>query len=326
MVSSGFFSVFASTRRLFVRVGLVVVMTILLKINWECSMYQSYQDLNLGGGLGVIAWTDAEGEGALKTTNIGGIYSYKFILIPRKSDVQVGLQANFVNKSIDWNRFVFSDQLDPAQGNILPTAAVPGSASKVFADFNAGIIWRVSEPPAGRHWASSVGLALQHLTQPNQSLTGNPSKLPMKLTVHGSLYIPVDLYKASPSMYFAPALIYEQQANFQTFNVGGYFMKKPIFFGLWYRNRSPVIDFKNSDAVIFHIGLRSRIKKIWAYQIGYSYDITISKLGLPSSAGSHEISIIFEYDYYKLTNVSGLGQDKSNSCPDFYGTGDMPKF
>ena len=49
--------------------------------------------------------------------------------------------------------------------------------------------------------------------------------------------------------------------------------------------------YSNNEAVILSIGY-----KVKDYlSVGYSYDITISELGIGSSLGAHEISIIYEY-------------------------------
>jgi len=46
----------------------------------------------------------------------------------------------------------------------------------------------------------------------------------------------------------------------------------------------------NNDAVAAIIGYYAG-----PYKIGYSYDITISSLGIGNSAGTHEISLVYEW-------------------------------
>ena len=80
-------------------------------------------------------------------------------------------------------------------------------------------------------------------------------------------------YKTSIAPYF----LYMQQGKFQQVNIGFKAKKGPLSGGLWYRN---------DDAFILQIGVETKQLKM-----GYSYDITISKLGLSNTTGAHEISL-----------------------------------
>ena len=54
---------------------------------------------------------------------------------------------------------------------------------------------------------------------------------------------------------------------------------------MWYRDTA-----NNGDAVIGSLGVRSGI-----YKISYSYDLTVSGLGV-NSGGSHELGLILNFD------------------------------
>ena len=71
-------------------------------------------------------------------------------------------------------------------------------------------------------------------------------------------------------------IIFTQQGTFQQLNMGLNIKKSSLTGGVWYRNK---------DAFIITLGLESEYIKV-----GYSYDITISRLSL-GSGGSHEVSM-----------------------------------
>ena len=71
--------------------------------------------------------------------------------------------------------------------------------------------------------------------------------------------------------------------------------------GVWYRN-----GLENSDAFIFMLGFQQE-----TYKIGYSYDITVSKLA-NNTAGSHEISLGF-----MLPVPEQRKKIKAIKCPSF---------
>ena len=64
--------------------------------------------------------------------------------------------------------------------------------------------------------------------------------------------------------------------------------------------------FNNSDAIIFLLGY-----ELEKYKIGYSYDLTVSKLGM-NSGGAHEISLQIQLGcFYKNPSKNNI------PCPNF---------
>lgn len=74
-----------------------------------------------------------------------------------------------------------------------------------------------------------------------------------------------------------PNVIYQYQNGFQELAIGTYIKYGAFSAGAWYRNR---------DAFILSIGVDTG-----KFRLGYSYDITVSKLNNGVSGGSHEISL-----------------------------------
>ena len=85
--------------------------------------------------------------------------------------------------------------------------------------------------------------------------------------------------------------------DFRQLNLGLYLNKGAFVAGLWYRGQ---------DAAIVLIGFQQN-----GFKIGYSYDVTVSKLS-NASCGSHEISFSRQFEC-KPTKK----KFRTNSCPSF---------
>jgi type IX secretion system PorP/SprF family membrane protein len=221
-------------------------------------------------GLGVLVTNDRAGQGTLNTTNISGIYSYQW-RPTRNVSVNVGFQATYGEKKLDWSKLSFGDQIDDKRGFVYNSNEITGRSKRSFADFSAGAVMFTK-----RYF---IGFAANHITQPDESLLQNgSSKLPIKYTAHAGAVIPVGGQGSETSI--SPNILYQKQQDFQQINLGVYITKGSLVGGLWYRN---------NDAFIVLLGFQHGI-----FKIGYSYDVTISKLS-NASAGSHELSLGFQF-------------------------------
>jgi len=80
-------------------------------------------------------------------------------------------------------------------------------------------------------------------------------------------------------------------------NLGMYLVKGNFVGGIWYRN---------FDAFILLLGFQTG-----NFKIGYSYDVTISRLAV-NTAGSHELSLQLQFECRKKKKKFRL-----TSCPSF---------
>jgi type IX secretion system PorP/SprF family membrane protein len=220
-------------------------------------------------GIGLLVTNDKAGKGTLNTTNISGIYSYQW-RPTRNLSVNIGFQATYAEKKLDWNKLTFGDQIDEGRGFVYNSNEIQGRSKKSYADFSAGAIMF-----SKRYF---IGFAANHLTQPDESLVSSPSKLPMKYTAHAGAIIPVGGKGSEATI--SPNILFQKQQDFQQINLGIYITKGSLVGGLWYRN---------NDAIILLLGFQQGI-----FKIGYSYDVTVSKL-TNASAGSHELSLGFQF-------------------------------
>jgi len=250
----------------------------------------SYVDY-LSGGLGLMVTHDQAGRGTINSTTASGIYAYK-AKVNRTFSIQVGLQGTYFQRTLNWSKLTFMDQIDSQRGFIYNTnqPRVDGDGNVKRFDLSAGIL--------GFGKKYYFGAAFHHLTEPDESLILGYSELPMKITGHFGAMIPLkSRSKNSKKLQISPNVLYQQQGKFQQLNLGMYIMSGPLVYGFWYRNK---------DSFIALIGIQTDIVKF-----GYSFDLTVSRL-TPATAGSHEISMAIQLDC-----VPKRRSYRAISCPSF---------
>ncbi|MFZ5553302.1 MAG: type IX secretion system membrane protein PorP/SprF [Bacteroidota bacterium] len=240
------------------------------------------------GGLGLLVTNDKAGEATLNTMNVSAIYAYQ-LKLGRTFSMRFGVQATYFQKSLDWNKLTFGDMIDPRRGFVYQTGDVPRGGTVSNVDFSAGVL--------GFSDNFYAGFSAHHLTEPNESLITGNSPMPIKFSGHAGAMIPLGNTKYSESTILSPNIMYRSQGTFQQLNMGLYVVTKSITFGAWYRNK---------DAFIATVGIKTD-----NVNIGYSYDVTVSKL-TNASGGSHEISfgLVFPCKPKKRTF-------RTISCPSF---------
>ncbi len=224
---------------------------------------------NISGGIGILATHDQQGQGTINTSMLGLIYSYH-VQLGRKWKLQFGARASWYQKYLDWDKLTFGDMIDPRRGFIYSTGDVPRGGSRGFFDASAGAVL------FNKYFFA--GAAVHHLNTPNESMIVGESKMPMRITGHMGAEIQLGRKsKYSNGTSIMPNVIYQYQNGFMELSVGTYVKYGPLNIGVWYRNR---------DAFILTAGINTG-----KFKLGYSYDVTVSKLNNGVSGGSHEISL-----------------------------------
>jgi type IX secretion system PorP/SprF family membrane protein len=234
----------------------------------------------LHGGVGVMLTADRTGKGNLNTTAFSLTYAYKMQLATHVF-ASAGVQGGYYQRTLDWANLRFEDMIDPQNGFVLPTMDTPPDNARVgVLDLSAGVMVWYDDLLYG-------GIAVSHLTQPKIGFySDNDSRLYMKYTIHAGSVI--DLKGGSSDegkeLSISPNILYQQQFKYHQLNLGLYLTVGYIVGGLWYR-----MNFENSDALITLVGVR-----YMNLQVGYSYDWTLSRLGL-GAGGAHEVSASWQF-------------------------------
>lgn len=257
-------------------------------VSYSASYDQYFK--NISGGFGVLAVHDQQGGNTINTSSLSLIYSYHQKL-GRKWRALYGAQATYSQKSLDWDKLTFGDMIDPRRGFIYQTGDVQRGGSRGFFDASAGF--------AVYNDVFTAGVSAKHLNRPNESVIIGESLLPIRYTAHLSAEIPLGQQsKYQNTTSIIPTMIYTYQQGFYQLNVGTYVKYGAFTAGAWLRSR---------DAFILVLGVNTG-----NFKIGYSYDVTVSKLNNGVSGGAHEVSIGINLNC--SPPVKGF---KTISCPSF---------
>lgn len=254
---------------------------------------------------GLLIMTDKAGSANLRNTSLGATYAAK-IRITEDWVVSPGLTFGYGSRSVDFDKLIFGDMIinngpssDDALGQL---------GNQSYFDFSSGVIIYNKV-----FWA---GFSAYHINEPNYSLLGENARLPMRMSLHGGLRIPIkhNILSSSKLSSIAPSFIYKSQGEFKQFDIGANVIFDPVMVGLWYRGMPTNKNFESKasqDAIIFMLGLNLNF-----FEVGYSYDFTISDIG-PQSGGSHEISITMLLPKININKVKR--KDKILPCPNYNG-------
>nr|WP_074226597.1 type IX secretion system membrane protein PorP/SprF [Algoriphagus halophilus] len=262
-------------------------------IDAQFTTFSAYYDTylpNYNSGIGVMVMQDTEGASKLRSTTISALYSYE-LKISDNAYFRPGFQASYIRREIGfYENLVFANQINPNDpfGPILPGTDLPGLGDPVsMLSLSLGGMFFTED-----FW---IGVSAHHVNQPNQSFLDGVSKLPAKISLHGGYRFNLgeggmrqDFTHMRRQRYLTPTINYKRQGPFEQLDVGAYFYVEPVVFGLWYRGLpyKPVENQSNRDAIVMMVGLNL----LSGLNIGYSFDYTVSQLGI-QSGGAHELSL-----------------------------------
>ncbi len=280
------------------------------------SVYGDYFFEDINSGIGMLISRDIEGLAGLRSLSLALQYSYE-LSITESIGFRPGFQVGIYNRDINFDKLTFGDQFDPITGDVINqnTAEQFNTGfNKTFVDLSVGGVFFTRNA-----W---LGIAAHHLNQPNQSLIGEVNKLPIKLSFHGGFkfymkpgVVGSGVYARNAERSIAPAFQYKHQGEFDQLDLGLYFTFEPIVLGTWYRGVpfKTLNGFVNNESIVLLIGF-TKLGNKDAINIGYSFDYTISQLGI-GSGGAHEFSLVYTWP---MRNPRKPPRDKMIiPCPDF---------
>jgi type IX secretion system PorP/SprF family membrane protein len=262
-----------------------------IQANFET--FSAYVDNNFdekNSSIGFIVTNDREGLAGLQSTEIGFQYAYQ-ALLNYKWAFRPAFQASYTFRNLDFTRLTFGDQFD-SNGLVNPTSLenIDPNLKATYFDLALG----------GLFYSSNIwfGVSVHHIREPNQSFLDGESPLPRKTSVHGGYRFPLKsgltkgktIYGAERSI--SPTFNFRSQGGFDQLDLGVYLTLDPIILGLWYRGipvKKTQAGGGNSESLITMFGIRKN-----NLTIGYSFDYTLSKLGI-GSGGAHEVSAVYTF-------------------------------
>jgi type IX secretion system PorP/SprF family membrane protein len=247
-----------------------------------------YNVPRFGGGVGLMFTRSSEGTAFLTNNSIAGTYAYSigsdgFVL-------SFGLQAGIVNRTIDYSKLVFDDQIDSRlgfiPGSISAASTIPFN-NKFYFDSGAGINLVVGD--------FNIGGALYHLNTPNESFTGDPSRLPMRGVGHVSYLWDLQAGQnldEQEKQYIIPSVVFNKQSTAQSISLGLEYKRRGISAGAWYHSGGQDGPSAIGISLIFDLFInRDGGEKM---RFGVSHDVPISGLNYSNTSGTSEGSLGYQ--------------------------------
>lgn len=257
------------------------------------SAYIDHYIFDYNSGIGLIFNGNQESMANLSTNEIGLSYSYR-LRLSEKFFFRVGGQVSYMQRDAFFSDLVFGSMIDIVNGSVGGITdelnGIPLDSRYSFMDYAVGGMFYND-----KFW---LGGSAHHLTEPNVSFVDDQtSVLPMKISLQGGYKI--DLAPGRRDYFthnyqersLAFAFNYKQQDPFSQLDVGAQLFLQPLVLGLWYRGLPMKNSLPNNEAFIALVGVALDT----GLDIGYSYDVTTSKLGQKNSGGAHEISIRYTF-------------------------------
>ena len=235
-------------------------------------------------GVGAYLIHNRNGAGGLNTINFMPSVAYKITdEVNGPHNLSVGAQVGILYRSFDPNHFTYNSQFSPDAPNgfdqNISSDETWGKTSLLKFDANMGVFYKYKKEEWKAHpWG---GLAVYHMTRPNQSLTGSTKdKMAMRWVYEAGAD-----YKVNEEISITPMVLYMQQAKAYELNIGAlafYHMtdtKYDILGGVSYRYK---------DALILQAGV-----KYDQHVFTFSYDINTCTLNdYTNNRGAFEFSIL----------------------------------
>jgi type IX secretion system PorP/SprF family membrane protein len=259
---------------------------------------------NINCGIGVYAFQDRAGSGGLVHTQAGLNYAYR-VEVSSSAEVRGGINASYNMKNLSFSRFTLSDQYVTGASTSLDES---NFSPKSYLDLGAGLLYS-----GEKGWA---GITAKHINQPNVSLVGNDERLPVFIGVNAGLKFDLGSTTQTQTVtvkatnenekdrderrtvknnrYITAGFNYRHQYIYDQLDIGLTWYRTPFYIGAWYRGipfKMYAPGFPNNESVAIIVGLDLPSKYL---RIGYSFDLTISKLKLNNTMGAHEVSLTYE--------------------------------
>ena len=236
-------------------------------------------------GFGFLLSNEQAGAGALSRMQLMAQAAHN-LRLNRRMNLRMGMQLGFGARSIDMGGLVFMDQI--LRDNAATSIEQGIGGGRQYIDMGAGFLLL-----SRRVW---FGASANHLTSPNISLNPDyPEQLAMLMSAHGGARIQL---VRGPRGRFRRDLIvswkYMHQGQRNQLDVGAYYDLSMFTLGVWYRGvpvQKAVDGSLDVDALSFVFGFGNR-----DFKMGYSYDITLNRLGALGTAGTHEFSVKYFWD------------------------------
>jgi type IX secretion system PorP/SprF family membrane protein len=248
------------------------------------------------GGVGIIISGNNCGGGAINEFRVGISISSRFEF-SKNFAAQIGIKGSLFQKKVDWDDYVFADQLSGKYGNLYQFSFIPSESNKIsVADFGAGVLLQyVSESGA---FANVTGMAVDHIFTPDVSfLSSSSSPYPRKWVVHSDVRISTKECSTcgmtgagfADPLLINPAFLYQSQGGLSTIQAGIDLVKFNFTLGIWYQY---LVEY--ADVFSVKTGFRIPFSKELFMRLMYSIDLWDQNI-TDTPVMAHEFSLVFSF-------------------------------
>lgn len=230
--------------------------------------------------LGALFYNNSASDGAVKNISAAISFAYNiYINYSAKTKLVFGIQAGFGQKSFEPDKLTFDNQYVPGFGfdPSMDSKEHFSHTSVMYPDFSFGTLI-FKEERGSKKFFPWIGFSAFHLTEPNESFSSEPSRLPRKYIISTGSII-----KSSEKFSFEPHILMINQASVFQFNAGCTFnvdLNKvtTLMFGAYFRSE---------DAGIAMLGIDYN-----RYTLQFVYDINTSSLNpVTRGFGGYEVTL-----------------------------------
>lgn len=243
--------------------------------------------------------------------------------------MHAGAQAGLGQHRVDYDRLVFSSQLDPLFGQVgspVPFFQSDGSRVQTF-DMGLGGVLR-GPLKVGKKYAlpASVGFAIHHLVggQDVSFLRLGQGQV-TRYTTHLAIAFPVsNHFRTETVLYVNTLLRMEWESALQRSTAGLIFQYDAVNFGLLYQSNRNPLALRNTNTLSLVLGGHFPLGKAAQCRLQYSFDGALSGLGQAASGGAHELTATFVFPgacVLRGINDQGRGRRGKTNCFQFAGQG-----
>ena len=258
-------------------------------ISYDTRALEKYMSETSVFGIGGMLMYNSSMRGIHKASFASLNFSYNVLLAEGDAEhrIGIGIGGIYGNKTVDFSRLYFAEQfIGTGFDQNLPTGESSLSEMKPYLSSTAGVLYSISSTYSN----FDIGAAAFHLNKPKQTFLEDKNQyLPIRYVAHANF----ETYLTDEFLFNTNA-IYQQQAATNYFSVGGaigYYLTRDysnqtdvlLNAGLWYWS---------NNAIVPYLGFTYQ-----SFQVGLSYDITISKLRQAErKPKTFEISLIIRGD------------------------------
>lgn len=272
-------------------------------------------------GVGLFAINSIQGDGFLTNNNFGLSTAVHIPIKREEASFSFGIQLGFIQQSVDWSKYVFSDQItyqginkdiNSVNGSINPNVGI------IKPDISAGLLFRKrilnnNSNQSFRFYI--IGLSINHFNSPNIGLINN-YVLPVSTNFHvGFLNQP---FKEKIGFSLNTRLIQQQSFKNTYFDINAEFSKKGLI-GIFALRSNTTNNFQlNTHFIGLGIGYENVFNNN-SYKGVLNYDLNISGVS-GGSLGVWELSIFLSFD------KGCYGSKSRKDVCDYDGLGKAPQF